>query len=292
MKQNSSSCNPEKIKRKRKVAVAVRVIVAILVTLAFAFPLYWMFVTSIKSSQEMYSVTPSLWPTDGIHWENYLTALTRVPLLKYMLNTIYVTAWQLFLQLTTGLLAAYGFARGKFPFRDALFVLVLGALMIPHQVTFVPIYMLVAKLNLMDTFGGLILPSSVSAYFIFMMRQNFMAVDQSYLDAGRIDGLGILGTIRYILIPMCRSSVVTVSFVTIMNGWNNYFWPKILSKSDSTRLISVGLVQLKNSWDSVLKASSYNVLMAAVLLSLIPIVFLFVVNQKSMLEGYSKAAMK
>ena len=163
----------------------------------------------------------------------------------------------------TGILAAYGFARGNFPLKNTLFILVLGALMIPHQVTFVPIYILVANLGWIDTFAGLVLPTSVSAYLIFMLRQNFMSVDQSYLDAGKIDGLGIIGTLRHILIPMCRSSVATVAFVTVMDGWNNYFWPKILSKTEQTRPISVGLVMLKNSFEQSVQSQNYNVVMAA-----------------------------
>jgi ABC-type glycerol-3-phosphate transport system permease component len=205
---------------------------------------------------------------------------------------MYVTVWQLFLQLTTGILAAYGFARGKFPFKNTLFVLVLGALMIPHQVTFVPLYILIANLDWIDTYAGLVLPGAVSAYFIFMMRQNFMSVDQSYLDAGMMDGLGIIGTIRHVLVPMCRSSIVTVAFITIIDGWNNYFWPKIISKTDATRLLSVGLVQLRDSWEQSLSYEHYNCVMAAVFISLIPVIILFFLNQKYMLQGYSKAAMK
>ncbi len=200
-------------------------------TLIFAFPLYWMLNTSLKMGQELVSDTPAFWPLYGLHWGNYVKAFTQVPLFK-----------QLILQLGTGILAAYGFARGQFKFKNLFFLIVLGALMIPQQVTFVPMYILIANLDWIDTYAGLVFPASVSAYLIFMLRQNFMSVDQSYLDAGRIDGLGILGTIRHILVPMCRSSVATVAFVGVMDGWNNYFWPKILSKSESSRVISVGLV--------------------------------------------------
>lgn len=296
-KRTHSSADPslaesKKSARKKVLLRTAQTILALLVVLAMAFPLYWMFITSLKTDLEMYEVVPTIWPASGLHWENYLTALTRVPLLKYTLNTVVMTFWQLFLQLTTGILAAYGFARGRFKFRNTLFVLVLGALMIPQQVTFVPIYVMIANLDWIDTMAGLVFPGAVSAYMIFMLRQNFMSVDQSYLDAGRVDGLGIIGTLRHVLVPMCRSSIVTVALVTIMDGWNNYFWPKIISKTDATRVLSVGLVYLKSSWGENEYVAHYNVVMAAVLLSLIPIVVLFFTNQKYMLSGYSKAAMK
>ncbi len=281
-----------KTRRRKKLLRLAQTLAAILVTLVMAFPLYWMFITSLKSGKELIGPTASFFPTDGIHWENYLKVFEQIPFFRYLFNTIYLTALTLVIQMGTGILAAYGFARGNFPLKNTLFILVLGALMIPHQVTFVPIYILVANLGWIDTFAGLVLPTSVSAYLIFMLRQNFMSVDQSYLDAGKIDGLGIIGTLRHILIPMCRSSVATVAFVTVMDGWNNYFWPKILSKTEQTRPISVGLVMLKNSFEQSVQSQNYNVVMAAVLVSMIPVVILFVLNQKNMLTGYSKAAMK
>jgi ABC-type glycerol-3-phosphate transport system permease component len=292
MRKKELKIDSERAKHKNRITRAIQTIAAIIVTLVFAFPLYWMFITSLKANWELLSPVPTLLPVDGLQWKNYYIALTRVPLLKYILNTAYVTFLQLFLQMTIGILAAYGFARGRFPFRNTLFVIVLGALMIPHQVTFVPLYILIANMEWIDTFAGLVLPGAVSAYLIFMLRQNFMSVDQSYLDAGMIDGLGIIGTIRHILVPMCRSSIATLIFITIINGWNNYFWPKILSKSDATRLISVGLVNLKNSWEQSLNYEHYNCVMAAVFISLIPVIAMFILNQKYMLQGFSKSAMK
>lgn len=292
MSKNNLYRDSQIARTKKKVRAIAQTIIAIAVTLTFAFPLYWMINTSMKSHAEMTSVIPTWLPIEGLHWENYAAAFAKVPLLRYMLNTIYVTALQLILQLGTGVLAAYGFARGNFPCKNLLFTLVLGALMIPQQVTFIPMYILISKLDWVDTFAGLVLPASVSAYMIFMLRQNFMSVDQSYLDAGRLDGLGIVGTIRHILVPMCRSSIATVTFVTLMDGWNNYFWPKILVKSDGIRPIALGLAYLKNTWDANIRFQNFNILMAAVLISLVPVVILFALNQGNMLSGYSKAAMK
>ena len=122
-----------------------------------------------------------------------------------------------------------------------LFIVVLGALMVPLQVTFVPIYVLISKLGWMNSFPGLIIPHLVSAYFIFMLRQNFMSVDNSYLEAGMLDGMGRIQSIIYVLCPMCKPTLITVSIITFINGWNSYFWPKMITTSDFRRTIAVGI---------------------------------------------------
>ncbi len=277
--------------RRARIMRWLQTLGAVLVTLIMVFPLYWMLVTSLKTEAEVLTLTPTFWP-ESLQWSNYVFAWNSVDFLRFMFNTLYVTFWNLLIQTVVGVLAAYGFARGRFPCKNLLFLLVLSAMMIPSQVTFIPIYVMIANLGWVDTFAGLILPGTVSAYLIFMLRNNFMSVDQSYLDAGRVDGLGILGTIWYVLIPMCRASVITTSLVSFINGWNNYFWPKILSKSDETRLISVALVKMKNMWEGLAGSGFYNTVMAGVAISIIPVVLVFAFNQKYMLKGYSKNAMK
>ena len=264
--------------------------VAVLVTIVMLFPLYWMIATSFKSAEEVQLVIPTLFPHE-FHPENYLNVLQKANFMKYYWNTIVMTAGILFLQVSTGILAAYGFAVGRFKGRAALFYVVLGALMIPHQVTFIPIYIMCANWNLCDTFLGLILPEAVSAYYIFMLRNTFMSIDQSYIDAGRIDGLSRLGTIWYVLVPMSKATIFTVTLVTFTNGWNAYFWPKIIAKNEVRRVLTVGLAQLKNTFAGQ-AVSNYHEIMAGAVLAIIPVVILFLIFQKYMMTGYSKAAMK
>jgi len=161
-----------------------------------------------------------------------------------------------------------------------MFYIVLGALMIPLQVTFIPIFIMCSGWGLQDTFLGLILPEAVSAYYIFMMRNSFMAVDQSYVDAGLIDGLSRFGTIQHVLVPM-----------TFSNGWNAYFWPKIIAKNEVRRVLTVGLAQLKQTFAGQ-AVSNYHEIMAGAVLAVLPLVILFMIFQKYMMTGYSKAAMK
>ena len=264
--------------------------VAVIITIIMVFPLYWMLATSVKSAEEVQRVIPTLFP-HSFHPENYFNVLTRANFLKYYWNTIVMTAGILILQVGTGTLAAYGFACGNFRGRNVMFYLVLGALMIPLQVTFIPIYIMCANWGLADTFLGLILPEAVSAYYIFMMRNSFLAIDQSYIDAGRIDGLGRFGIIWNVLVPMSKATIFTVTLVTFSNGWNAYFWPKIIAKNEVRRVLTVGLAQLKNTFAGQ-AVSNYHEIMAGAVLAVLPLIILFLIFQKYMMTGYSKAAMK
>ena len=263
---------------------------AVFLTLVMLFPIYWMVISSFKTSTELLAPVPTLWPQQFV-WENYPNVLSRAPFIKYLLNTLITTCVLMVTELTMGVAAAYGFSKGDFKGRDGLFMLVLGALMVPIQVTFVPSYVLISRLNAIDTYMGIILPNLVSAYFIFMLRQNFMAVDDSYIEAGKLDGMGRFRTIINVLCPMCKPTLITVSIISFINGWNNYFWPKMVTKTEASRTIAVGVQQLKNTFAGQ-EVSNYNEIMAGAVMAIIPIVLLFFFLQKYIMTGMSKAAMK
>ena len=263
---------------------------SVFITLVMLFPIYWIVISSFKTSTELLSSVPTLWPKEFV-WENYPNVLQRAPFIRYLINTLITTCCIMLTQLTLGVLAAYGFSKGHFRGQNALFMLVLGALMVPIQVTFVPIYVMIARLNSIDTYLGIVLPNLVSAYFIFMLRQNFMAVDDSYIEAGRIDGMGRIGTIVNVLCPMCKPTLITVSIISFIDGWNSYFWPKMVTKTEASRTIAVGVQQLKNTFAGQ-EVSNYNEIMAGAVMAIIPIVLLFLFLQKYIMTGMSKAAMK
>jgi ABC-type glycerol-3-phosphate transport system permease component len=265
-------------------------VVAVFVTLIMIFPIYWMIISSFKTSPELLASVPTLWPKKFV-WENYPNVIKRAPFDRYLINTLVTTCVIMLTEVTFGVLAAYGFSKGTFKGQNILFMLVLGALMVPIQVTFVPIYVLIARLNAIDTYLGVILPSMVSAYFIFMLRQNFMAVDDSYIEAGKLDGMGRFGTIIHVLCPMCMPTLITVSIISFINGWNSYFWPKMVTKTAASRTIAVGVQQLKNTFAGQ-EVSNYNEIMAGAVMAIVPIVVLFLFLQKYIMTGMSKAAMK
>lgn len=277
-------------KRVRKIKTLIQYVLAIIVMLVVMFPLYWMLISSVKSQEEILLLEPTLWPRE-FHFENYINVFQRANFGKYYYNTIVMTAGLLISQIITGIFAAYGFSKGKFKGQNLCFLIVLGALMIPLQVTFIPIYIMCANWGLADTFLGLILPECVSPYYIFMLRQTFMAIDDSYVEAARVDGLGRIGIITKILAPMCKSTLFTVTLVTFTSGWNNYFWPKIIAKNETRRVLTVGLAQLKNTFAGQATMNNHEI-MAGAVMAILPVVILFFIFQKYMLTGYSKAAMK
>ena len=277
---NSSLERQLAAQRKKKIVTGVQYTLAIIVTLIVIFPLYWMISSSVKSQDEILLLKPTLWPHE-IHLENYSNVFNRVNFGKYYYNTIVMTAGILGSQIITGVFAAYGFSKGKFKGQNACFIFVLGALMIPLQVTFIPIFIMCANWGMSDTFLGLILPECISPYYIFMLRQTFMAIDDSYIDAAKVDGLGRIGIITKILTPMCKSTLFTTTLVTFTNGWNSYFWPKIIAKNEQRRVLTVGQATMNN-----------HEIMAGAVMAILPVVVMFFIFQKYMLTGYSKAAMK
>jgi len=277
-------------KRLRRVRTALQYAVAILLTLLMIFPIYWMIVSSLKSSDELLLAVPTLWP-QKIMWENYPNVLARAPFALYFFNTLVSTFLMMMGELVMGVLAAYGFSKGKFKYKNVLFMLVLGAMMVPIQVTFVPIYVIVSRLGWLNTFAGLVVPNLVSAYFIFMLRQAFLSVDDSYIEAGKLDGMGRIGTILHVLVPMCAPTVITISIISFINGWNNYFWPRMVAPLETRRTLAVGITQLRRTFAGIV-TSNYNEIMAGAVLAIVPIVLLFFFLQKFIMTGMSKAAMK
>ena len=280
----------ELARRNRIIKAAVQWVLAVIVLLIIVFPIYWMLISSVKSQEEILLAVPTFWPRE-FHFENYLNVLSRGNFAKYYWNTAVMTAGILIGQVVTGIFAGYGFSKGKFKGQSVCFMIVCGALRLPLRVAFMPLYIMMANGGLSDTFLGLILPSAVSPYYIFMLRQSFMAIDDSYIDAAKVDGLGRIGIITKILVPMCKSTLFTVTLVTFTDGWNNYFWPKIIARGESHRVLTIGLAQLQNTFAGNETMNNHEI-MAGAVLAVVPVIILFFIFQKYMLTGYSKAAMK
>ena len=268
----------------------IRVVLAVLVTIVMIFPLYWLLATALKTEEEVMSATITFWPK-VMQWENFSYVVNKVPFFKYMLNTAVVTALQMSSELLLGVLAAYAFSKGRFHGKHFFFIVVLGAMMIPIQVTFIPLYIIIARVGLMNTYWGVWIAGCVSSYAIFLLRQAFMTVDDSYLEAARVDGMGKLGVLFRIMVPMCKPTMITVALTAFMGGWNNYFWPKVIVKVQDMYVLTVGVQKLRTSYGGEI-TNNYHQIMAGVLLSIIPVFIVFAIFQKHMLSGFTKAAMK
>ena len=254
------------------------------------FPLYWLLATSLKTESEVMSSTITFWPA-VMQWENFTFVVNKVPFFRYMLNTAVITVMSMTSEILLGILAAYAFSKGKFHGKHFCFLLVLGAMMIPIQVTFIPLYITMAQMGLMNTYWGVWIAGCVSSYAIFLLRQAFMTVDNSYLEAARVDGMNKLGVLFSIMVPMCKPTVITVALTSFMGAWNNYFWPKVIIKMQDMYVLTVGVQRLRTSYGGEI-TNNYHQIMAGVLLSIIPVFIVFAIFQKHMLSGFTKAAMK
>ena len=286
---NATSMN-DSVKWRRCLIRAVQCAGALAVTAVMVFPLYWMIISSFKPTSELTQAEPTFWPRT-VTLEAYRLVTKNYPIFRYLLNTLIVTLGIVGIQTFFGILAACSFSKGQYRGKNILFVFVLGALMIPIQVTFVPIYVMLSRISWLNTYMGLIVPESLSAYTIFLLRQSFMTVDDSYIEAGKIDGMGIIRVIFRILVPMCKPTVVTMVILSFINGWNAYFWPKMIITRDEMRTIALGIAEIRNSFLSM-EVLNMNQIMAASCISVLPILILFLVFQKYILSGFSKAAMK
>ena len=280
--------NPEAIKRRFK--LGVQTFFAVIFTLIMIFPIFWLVSTALKTEEEAMSAQLVFWPAVP-QFQNFAYAMTKVPMLRYFLNTVIVTAMQMLSELGLGIMAAYAFSKGRFYGKHFLFILVLGAMMIPLQVTFVPLYVIIARMGLMSTYWGIWIASCVSSYSIFLLRQSFMSVDNSYLEAAQVDGMNKLGIIFRIMVPMCKPTVITVALTAFMSGWNNYFWPKIIVKDELMYVLTIGVQRPKSTFGHE-TINNYHQIMAGLLLSILPVFVVFALFQKHMLSGFTKAAMK
>ena len=274
----------------KKIGNVIRGIIAVAVLIVMIFPLFCMLSTALKTEAEVMSSKIVFWPAVP-QFENFEYVINKVPFFRYMLNTAVVTAMQMVSELLLGILAAYAFSKGRFHGKHFLFIVVLGAMMIPIQVTFIPLYIVIARAGLMNTYWGVWIAGCVSSYAIFLLRQSFMTVDNSYIEAARVDGMNKLGVLFRIMVPMCKPTVITVMLTSFMGGWNNYFWPKVIVKAQDMYVLTVGVQRLRTSYGGEI-TNNYHQIMAGVLLSIIPVFIVFALFQKHMLSGFTKAAMK
>lgn len=268
----------------------LRIIVAILITAAMFFPVYWLIISSLKTQYEMRLAVPTLWP-QSFAWDNYLEAFRVIPYARYFFNTFVQAGGLVILQLNVAFMAAYAFAKGRFWGKELFFLLVLAALIVPEQVTFVPVYVMMSKLGWLDTFLALIVPHGASAFGIFLLRQAFKSINNDVLEAAKVDGAGRFGILYRILLPMTVPTVVTLGILIFISGWNSYFWPLIMTNSGDMRVLTVGIAKLRDSIAGN-EALYFNIIMAASTMAILPIVALFMAAQKHIIAAMANSTFK
>lgn len=273
-------------RRRPTPAVVVSHIVVVLIVLVLMFPLYWMVTSSFKGLQEALAVPPTLWPAD---WDLSVIpqALGQAPFGQYVLNTVLVAVVCAAFNVVFGSMAGYGLARGTFKGRGIVLVLILLAAMVPGEATFIPNYVLIRELGWYDTYAALIVPWLVSAFSIFLYRQSFLSFPDSLTEAGRLDGAGEWRVFWSIVFPIARSTSLTVFILSFLWSWNAFLWPLLVTSSTGMRTLQLGLSVFQTEGGVYL-----NLLMAATSLSVIPIIILFALTQKFVINGIGQGALK
>jgi multiple sugar transport system permease protein len=249
-------------------------------------PLIWTFTASLKSYGELFGNPYGLLPKQLV-WKNYGDVFRAVPFHLYFLNTLKITLFCTIGTIITSAAAAYAFARLKFPCRDFLFMGYLATLMIPRQITLVPTFLIMRWLGLLDNHLSLILPGLFSAYGTFLLRQFFMGIPQELEEAATIDGCGYLRRFFQVILPLSKPALATLGIFTLMAQWNDLLYPMIFLNTENKRTLILGLAIFRGDVDV-----QWNLLMAAVVMSNIPIVIAFLSAQRFFVEGIATSGLK
>lgn len=254
----------------------------------FLIPFAWMVSTSLTEAVQVLAKTRP-WIPRPFAFHNYPDALTVLPFHLFLKNTLIVTFFCLFGQVVSASLVAFGFARMKFKYRDALFILVISTMMIPPQVTLIPTFIMYAKLHWVDTLKPLIVPSFFGggAFFIFLLRQFFLTLPSELEDAAKIDGCGPFGIFRNVALPLSKPALATVAVFSFVGHWNDFLGPLIYTQSIENKTLALGL----NSFKS-LHGTEYQLLMAASVSVLLPVLVIFFAAQRYFVQGIVTTGIK
>jgi len=253
---------------------------------AMLLPFYWMVSTSLKTPLEALRFPPT-WIPSALQFTNYIEVFRQIPLWRYLGNTVFITFGSLMGVLFTGILAAYAFARFKFPGREILFLAFLALMMIPLPVYLVPSYIILYKLGWIDTYAAMIVPWTVNIFAIFLLRQHIKQLPQDLFDAAQIDGCSRFWMLIRIVIPLCKAPIATITVFNVISSWNSFFWPLIVTNSDAIRPLQVGLAYFSRE-----QSTNYTLLMAATTMAIIPLIALFFAAQKQIIQSQARTGLK
>ncbi len=286
----SARVTPRSRHRQRLIANAVTYLLLAVVGATMIAPLVWMISTSLKGYDELWIFPPTLFPSIPL-LRNYLDAWNYAPFGQFLINSVFVATSVTLGELLTSSMAGYAFARMRFPGRDRLFLAYLATLMIPHQVTLVPLYILMRTFTLTDTYWALILPGLASAYGTFLMRQYMLATPRDYDDAARIDGANHIVIYSRIIVPQCAPVIATLGIITFLANWNSFLWPLIITSKEQMRTVPIGLAYFTSIPEKV-GLPQWQLFLAAAVMSMIPTLAVFLACQRYFVRGIAMTGLK
>ncbi|MBQ7362862.1 MAG: carbohydrate ABC transporter permease [Clostridia bacterium] len=253
------------------------------------FPFYWMVITSFKSYGSYNSERiPSLIPTSPT-FENYANAFSAVPLGRYLLNTLIFSLATTAIMLVVSVLAAYAFARISFKGKNIVFTIFLSLMMIPAELVIITNYMTVTNLDMRNSFLGLILPSVSSVFYIYLLKENFAQVPDELYLAAKVDGTGDFKYLIRVMLPICKPTVITVTILKIIECWNSFVWPRLVTDEEAYYLVSNGIQSIR---ESGFGRENIPAMMAAVVIISLPLIVLFLVFRKKIMSGVARGGTK
>ncbi len=288
-KQLDYSKIEQSARRRKAVSNAVLYTLLTLWAVMVLFPFYWMFLTSVKSYSaynseyipKFFTLSPTL--------QNYVDAFTTVPLADYFVNTLIFTLVTTAVMLVVTVLAAFAFARLDFKGKNFVFALFLSLMMIPNELVIITNFVTITDLNLRNTFMGLILPSVTSVFYIYLLKENFEQVPDELYYAAKVDGTSDLKYLLKVLIPICRPTIITITILKVIECWNSYVWPRLITDEAEYFLVSNGIQEIR---ENGFGRENIPAMMAAVVVISVPLIILFLVFHKKIMEGVSRGGTK
>lgn len=250
------------------------------------FPLYWMFATAIRPRTELFSGEFNLFPSDLV-WSNFTEAWGKLAWTQFYINSIAIAVIAVVVTVFINLLAGYTFAKYTFPGRDILFLLLISTLMIPIQVTMVPAFLIVAELGWVNTYQGVIAPRAAEAFGIFMVRQFMVSIPDDLIEAARLDGAGEFGIFWKIVLPLSWPIIAVLTIFTFMWRWNDFAWPLVVLQEQSAYTVPLGLNLMKGQY-----FTDWTGIMAMSLVSILPMLLVFIFFQRYFIQGMTTSGMK
>jgi len=251
------------------------------------FPFFWMAVTSLKTAPEIQRVPLTIAPDNWLNFGNYVEVFKREPFLRYLVNSAIVASVAAVSSVVVSSLAGFGFAKYRFPGRDVFFLAIVGILMVPFQSVVVPLYVWMNEFGLLDTYAGIVLPDLVSVFGVFLMRQSIEMIPNDYIDAARIDGASDLRIFFSVVLPSVKPAIATLLIIKFMWSWNEFFWPMVVTTSQHMRVVTIGVMSFTNMY-----YIDYNLLTAAAVISILPILVIFVTLQRWVVQAVVMSGLK
>jgi len=256
--------------------------------LSMLVPFIWMLATSLMHQKQIFSYPPELIP-NPLTFDNYLNVNKSIPIVSYFLNSSFIAIVTTIGQVIIASMAAYAFARLEFKFKEPLFLLVLATMMIPPQVNIIPLFFIMRELHWIDTYQALIVPGLFGGFGVFLLRQWFKGLPGDLEDAAKIDGCNPFQTFWKIALPLAVPAIATLAMFTFITTWNSFMWPLIVTNSDSMRTLPVGLAIFKGSFR---ETTEWGQLMACAVISVIPVIGVFLLGQKYFIKGIMMGGVK